>query len=160
MKDVDRVTEAPQVHLADIEVAWHPGQPYTAVATFDLEPARLVELELTMPPQTTLVQAFVAELPTAAESLGENRWRLPLGPEQWPQRVEILFEGPRPHSAWESPPSLAAPELVGVPVLRHALDNPRTDGTRKRKGCAPARDRQPRSNRRGFEWRTPRPSPR
>ena len=117
--DVERITGAPQVHLADISLAWQLDGTYRGVAAYDLEPARTSELEIQLPPHVTLVQCFVAGLPVTALPDGERGWRLPLGPEQWPQRVEILFTGQVALAARDSAGRIfSAPMLSGLPISR------------------------------------------
>lgn len=117
--DVERVTGAPQIHLADISLAWQLDGTYRGVAAYDLEPARITELEIVLPSQVTLIQCFAAGLPVTAVPDGERRWKLPLGPEQWPQRVEILFTGQIGRTADGTVDRLlAAPTIGGLPISR------------------------------------------
>jgi hypothetical protein len=117
VRDVDHSTETPQVHLADFHVTWQADGSYFGVAVFDLEPARLSDFEVVLPPRSRLIRSFVAELPMIAAPSGENRWRLAVGQEQWPQRVEVLYSGvvsPTANNVY----SLPAPQLRGIPVRR------------------------------------------
>jgi hypothetical protein len=117
--DVERITGAPQIHLADISLSWQRDGTYRGVAAYDLEPARVTELEILLPPQLELVQCFAAGLPVTALSAGDRRWQLPLGPEQWPQRVEILFTGRSSPTAGAATGRIfVAPTVSGLPIAR------------------------------------------
>jgi hypothetical protein len=117
VRDTERIAGAPRVHLADISVVWSADLSYRAVATFDLEPARLAELECIMPPQSALLQVFAAELPVTAQSLDGRRWRIPLGPEQWPQRVALIYRGTLERGR-AGQMEFASPELAGLSISR------------------------------------------
>jgi hypothetical protein len=70
-----------------------------------------------MPPQSLLLQVFVAELPVTAQALDGHRWRIPLGPEQWPQRVAVIYRGTLDRGG-AGQMEFASPELVGLSVSR------------------------------------------
>ncbi|MFV1964082.1 MAG: hypothetical protein ACC628_01570 [Pirellulaceae bacterium] len=119
VRDVDRVTGAPQVHLADILLSWRLDGTCYGVTTFDLEPARLSEVELAIPPDFELVQVTVAGLPVTVKHLDNEHWRVRLGPEQLPQRIEVLFTGKLPRiTPLVRGQRFAAPLLVGLPVMQ------------------------------------------
>ena len=116
LTDVDRSTSAPQVQLAEVSVAWTAPARCYGVASFDLEPARLTHLDLELPPSLRLVQARVANLPATAEPVGD-RWRLPLGPDQLPQRIELIFTGKLPpRRADLGGQVFPGPAIPGLPV--------------------------------------------
>ena len=117
VRDTERIAGAPRVHLADISVVWSADLSYRAVATYDLEPARLAELECVMPQQSALLQVFVAELPVTAQSLNGRRWRIPLGPEQWPQRVALIYRGTLERGR-AGQMEFASPEITGLSISR------------------------------------------
>jgi hypothetical protein len=117
LRDVDRVTGAPQVHLADIFLAWRLDGTCYGVATFDLEPARLTETELAVPQHLEIIQVMVAGLPVPAQRAENGNWRLPVGPEQLPQRIEVLFQGQLDlANLLFNGETFAGPALVGLPV--------------------------------------------
>ncbi len=92
-KSVSRALSRPQISLADVGVAWNDDGSYRGVARFDLQPAGLANCLVELPAAAQLVQATVAGLPAVLTPSGENRFRLMLGPQQLPQRIELLYTG-------------------------------------------------------------------
>ena len=109
----------PQVRLADIHFAWNRDGSCRGMAAFDLEPAGLSSCILRMPETFQLMQATVADLPATLVSLGDNQWRLSLGPDQLPQRITVVYTGrlagALPASGRSEIPS---PRLVDLSVER------------------------------------------
>jgi hypothetical protein len=132
--DVDRVTSVPQVTMADVYVNWQTDGRCHGVASFDLEPAKLSEVEFTVPSQWEIIQVRVEGLPVVATPVGHQVWRLPVGPEQLPQRIEILFAG---HLAAKDEQLggrlFPAPVPAGLPVVRSlwTIQGPATAGIGK-----------------------------
>ena len=61
----------------------------------------------------------MAELPAQIAAVGDNLWRVQLGPDQLPQRIDVVFSGALVHDdhqagVWKIP----APQLTGLPVRR------------------------------------------
>jgi hypothetical protein len=81
------------VRLADIAATVSADGTVAGIATFDLEPAGLTECQLELPANFQPVQLRVAGLPALSEPVGNGRWRVPLGPQQLPQRLEVLYTG-------------------------------------------------------------------
>ncbi|REK11583.1 MAG: hypothetical protein DWQ37_13805 [Planctomycetota bacterium] len=93
LKAVQREDAVPRVRLADIHLAWHDDGSYQAVAAFDVEPGGASQCELQLPAGSRLIHAAVERLPALVAAREANRWRLGLGPEQLPQRIEIIYTG-------------------------------------------------------------------
>lgn len=92
-KIAGRAASVALVRLADIAATVASDGTVAGVATFDLEPAGLTECQLELPANFQPVQLRVAGLPALSEPVGNGRWRVPLGPQQLPQRLEILYTG-------------------------------------------------------------------
>jgi len=82
-----------QVRLQDVHVAWNERGKCYGTVSFDVEPEGRSTCILKMPTTFKLVNASVATLPASLQALQGNRWRIQLGPEQLPQRIEIVFQG-------------------------------------------------------------------
>ena len=108
--------EAPEVRLLDVRLAWQADQTCHGVATFDLESAGMWECPLRLPDGCELVQAFVAGLPATPVPAGRNRWQVPLGPKEFPQRVEIVFTGTVSVPDAAGRMRFDSPSLEGLPV--------------------------------------------
>jgi hypothetical protein len=63
------------------------------VAAFDLMPGGSPTCLLDLPAGCELVHATVESLPALARRQSETRWQLSLGPQQLPQRVELIYRG-------------------------------------------------------------------
>jgi hypothetical protein len=110
-----RTPGQPQVMLADISLSWQADGVVQGVAAFDLEPAGNRECPLVLPGGYRLVQARVGGLPALAFAEGHQQWRLTLGSDELPQRIEVVFDGTLPRAAW-SQQRLPAPALGELPV--------------------------------------------
>jgi hypothetical protein len=93
LKAVQREGATARVNLAEIQMAWLADGSYQAVAAFDVEPGGARQCVLRLPAAARLVHASVERLPALITPAAEGRWRLGLGPEQLPQRVEIVYAG-------------------------------------------------------------------
>jgi hypothetical protein len=114
LKAVERERAAAHVKLADIHVAWLPGGGYQACAMFDVEPGGATNCLLEMPPGCELIHLAIEQLPTSIVPAETNKFRIALGPQQLPQRIELLYTGP-PLGAG-SVKRLQPPRLVGLKV--------------------------------------------
>jgi hypothetical protein len=116
LKAVKRTGASSRVMLADIHLIWQPDGNCQGVATFDLEPGTANSCVLELPPGHQLLHAAVESLPALVVPLDGNRWRLGLGPQQLPQRVEVIYTGPLAGSS--SRRRFQAPRLVDLGVDR------------------------------------------
>ncbi len=114
LKAVKRTGAVSHVMLADLHVIWQPDGNCQGVATFDLEPGTANSCVLELPPGHRLLHAAVESLPALVVPLDGNRWRLGLGPQQLPQRVEVIYTGPLAGSS--SHRRFQAPRLVDLGV--------------------------------------------
>lgn len=116
LREVERLTGTPQVALTDYQLRWSRDGQAHGVATFYLEPSRLAEVELALPPELEPLHFKVAGLPAVGRLVAPNRWKVPVGPELLPQLVEVLFAAKMPpHLRNRSEIVLSAPTLVGIP---------------------------------------------
>jgi hypothetical protein len=99
LKAVQRASASAQVSLADIHLVWQANGHCQGVAIFDLKPFGATSCVLELPSGCRLVHVSIESLPALLTPLGEQRWRLGLGPPQLPQRVEVVYTGPAPGSA-------------------------------------------------------------
>jgi hypothetical protein len=67
------------------------------VADFDILPGGAANVVLQLPPQGRLLHATIEGVPAQVADLGDGRWRLGLGPQQLPQRLEVVYAGPFEH---------------------------------------------------------------
>jgi hypothetical protein len=116
LEAADALHSSPRVRLADIRIVWQADAALHGAATFDVEPGKLQECPLWLPQGYRLVHIAVADVPSDPLPVGENTWRVPLGPARLPQRIEIVFSG-----KLSSPPSSAqcrfdVPTLGDLPV--------------------------------------------
>lgn len=129
LREVERLAGTPSVHLADYQLRWSEDLKTHGVATFYVEPSRLSEIEIAMPAGIRPWYFHVAGLPAAARKSGDDRWRVPLGPELLPQLVEVLFSGHAVQSAQQGNETVFdAPVVLGIPVNQTlwTIQGPRT----------------------------------
>jgi hypothetical protein len=107
-----------RVHLADVRVAWQADETYRGVASFDLEPGRLVECPLWMPQGGRLLHATVADVPVTPVPDGADAWRIPLGSTRLPQRIEVTYAGTLPTRTSPARRRFDTPMLGNLPVLQ------------------------------------------
>ncbi len=93
LRSLGQVSGVPQVHLADVFLAWRSDGTCHGVTAFDLEPAGLAECPLDLPDGFRLVQVALDGLPATPAVHGENRFAVPLGLSTLPQRLEVVFDG-------------------------------------------------------------------
>ena len=114
LKAVQRASAVAQVDGVDIHLAWLPDGSYQAVAAFDVTPGGSTECVLDLPDGCRMLHASVERLPARVVALPENRWRLGLGPQQLPQRIEVVYTGFTAEST--SDLHFEAPRLVDLKV--------------------------------------------
>ena len=68
---LERVTGTPQVALTDYQLRWSMAGHIRGVATFYLEPSRLAEVELALPPGMEPLHFKVAGLPAVGRLVAE-----------------------------------------------------------------------------------------
>ena len=117
MRDVDRIAGSPEVHLADIAIDWESNSSYRALATYNLEPAGLSEVRLTLPPRAVLVQAFVAKSRPRRNGSGTMS-----GAAAEIRTMAATNRSPLHGSAAATRrrrrPDISAPSLAGLPIAR------------------------------------------
>ncbi len=114
LKAVERERAAANVKLADIQVAWLPGGRYRACAMFDVEPGGATHCQLELPPDCELIHMAIEQLPTSIVPTETNKFRVALGPQQLPQRIELLYTGPS--LGVSSMQRIQPPRLTGLKV--------------------------------------------
>jgi hypothetical protein len=106
----------PRVQLADIKVAWNHDRTCYGVVAFDVTPMQLTECILEVPPRLSIAHVNVAGVPVTLQAARDRRLRIPLGPDQLPQRIDVVFFG-RIGSSFAIPgETLSAPTLANLPV--------------------------------------------
>ncbi len=111
---VKRAGLASRVVLADIHVTWQGDGKCQGVATFDLEQGTAGSCVLELPTGYQLVHAAVESLPALLLPIDATHWRLNLGPQQLPQRVQVIYTGTLVGSATQR--VFQAPRLVDLKV--------------------------------------------
>lgn len=114
LKAVQRANASAQVRLADIHLLWQGDGNCQGVATFDLESGGAAHCVLQLPAGHRLQNVTIDNLPAQLADLGENRWRLALGAQGLPQRVDVIFTGSL--SGSDSFRRFEAPRLVDLDV--------------------------------------------
>jgi len=103
-----------QVSLADVTMAVQPGGAYWGTAVFDLLPGRQTEYPLRMGLGQELLHLRVNNRPICLTSGPGGEYRLGLGPQSLPQRIELVFRGT--HTGGAHP--CDGPRLEGLPAAR------------------------------------------
>ena len=93
LKSVQRASTTARVKLADIQVVGQADGSCQGVATFDVEPAGATTCVLQLPANCQLLHASLESVPAQLAPLGDDRWRLSLGPPELPQRLEVIYVG-------------------------------------------------------------------
>ncbi|MDP6553450.1 MAG: hypothetical protein QGG71_02215 [Pirellulaceae bacterium] len=114
--NVGRLGATSQVQLADFNVAWNYDRTCYGVAAFDVTPLQIAECILVVPPGLSIAHVKVAGVPVTLRSEKENRVGIPLGPEQLPQRIEVVFFGQLSSTSAIPGEMIAAPSLANLPV--------------------------------------------
>jgi hypothetical protein len=94
IKAVRRAQTASRVRLADIHIAWNGDNRFRGVAQFDLQSAGADHCVAELPPDCRLLHASLEGLPAQVTEIDAKRWRIALGPNQLPQRLEFVYLGP------------------------------------------------------------------
>ena len=115
LRSVQQVEGVRRVQLADHRVSWGCDGTTCGVASFYLHPAGEATCQLTLPVDHQLVHATVDGLVAVRKQAGERNWSLMLGPEQLPQRVEVVYTG---HVNGNPPRRFEGPIIDGWPVQR------------------------------------------
>lgn len=113
LQSIDRIPGIQQVRLAEFSLARSTGDALVGVASFDLSPAGLDECVLQLPESYRLIHASLGGQPTSLTAEPGNRWKLPLGRAQLPQRVEAIFTGHAMLSGIEQR-KIEVPRLIGL----------------------------------------------
>jgi hypothetical protein len=93
LKAVKMERVAATARLMDVHLAWLPDGSYCCAASIDIEPGGATYCDLEMPPGSTLIHAAIERLPAVISPVAKGRSRLALGPQQLPQRIELLYTG-------------------------------------------------------------------
>ena len=118
LRPLDHAHQAARVRLADVRIAWQADGSCRGVATFDVQPGQSSECRLHLPIGYRLVQVRVADVPTAPVAAQPDRWRIALGPQHLPQRIDVVFQGHLEEGLGVGAQSFIAPRLEGLPVMR------------------------------------------
>ena len=101
-----------RVQLADHRVICDSARRFGA-SSFHLIAGRRESCVLEAPQGLRLLRVSVDGYPAELTSLGEQKWRLHLGRQPLPQRIEVVYEAPHNPSA---PLTLQSPRLAGLEV--------------------------------------------
>jgi hypothetical protein len=110
------VSSQPVVRLADYQVTWNHGETFHGIATFDLDSFGAGHVVLRTPPQIRLVSGTLDELNLILNPLKKDRWRIELGSQVFPQRLQLMFVGQLRSTAGKTAMTFAAPTLEDVTV--------------------------------------------
>ncbi len=113
---VGRLGGTPQVQLADIHVAWNDDRTYYGVGSFDIIPRQLTEVMLIVPSRLEIAHVEVAGIPVTLRTESGTRHWVPLGPDQLPQRVDVVFSGSSQSGSPRFGETILAPTLADLPV--------------------------------------------
>ncbi|MBX7168365.1 MAG: hypothetical protein K1X74_18665 [Pirellulales bacterium] len=105
-----------RVRLADIRVVQVDLDQIGGIASYDLEPGGMSQVEVELPPACTALQWRMAEVPADPERVAARRWRLRLASPRLPQRLELQFRISR--SELPADATVLAPQIVDLPVER------------------------------------------
>lgn len=114
--NVGRLGGTPQVQLADINVVCNRDRTTYGVASFDVIPLQMTELQLVVPSGFSIAHVDVAGVPVTLRTDRQGRVWIPLGPEQLPQRIDVVFFGRLSSIAALPGDVISAPSLADVPV--------------------------------------------
>ena len=79
------------VRLADVAVAWQTNRRWCGVAALDIEPGGAKELELRLPADCELVQAYVEDMPAVTTDSAGGPWRIALASCDSPQQIVVVY---------------------------------------------------------------------
>ncbi len=131
MKSVRHSMGAASVRLADVAVIRQQDGTCYGMVTFDLSPAGLARATLDVPKGFELIQATLAGLPARLTASEDGARQLALGPEEFPQRLEVVFAGRVPAGATRDAYHIPYPVLRDLHVERTlwTVYAPPRDGT-------------------------------
>jgi hypothetical protein len=116
VQNLRRLGGTPQVQLADINVTWNHDRSCYGVVAFDVTPLQLTECTLVVPANLSIAHVNVAGVPVNLRPASDRRVVIPLGPDQLPQRIDVVFFG-RLLSNFAIPgETISAPILADLPV--------------------------------------------
>ncbi|HEY2760390.1 MAG TPA: hypothetical protein VGI75_06595, partial [Pirellulales bacterium] len=118
LRSAQRANDKARVRTEDIAVSWSRADECAGTATFDLESASETSCEVVMPERSQLISASVDGVPAQLTRLGERRFNIWLGDNQFPRRVEAVFTTEVNRS--NNRVRLLAPFLAGLPA-EHTL---------------------------------------
>ena len=126
----------PQIHLANVRLAWQADGSFWALCSYDLDPAGLDSCPITLPAKCRLVQAFVGGQPvlvspgtseptspalaedsaSGSAANGPSGWLIPLASTTLPQRVELIWTSEGEPLAASGSRTFILPTLGEIPV--------------------------------------------
>ena len=83
----------PTIRQADIRFTMLADHHFHAVAAYHLEPAGSSHVTCQLPNNCQLLQLRVADLPAPATRQGDGQWRIALGSDALPQRIDVVYAG-------------------------------------------------------------------
>ncbi len=107
-----------QVLLADVALAAQADGACRGVAAFDVQPAGLADCPLELPQPLQLLQVTVEGTPVLPVPQGPGRFRIPLGLNLLPQRIEVVFEAHLAQVAAQGAAEFPLPRLGDLPVQK------------------------------------------
>lgn len=108
VKQVERFSGEPIVHLAEHQVTWNRSGRLAGESVFEVEPGGTAQVRLELPPQLDLVQVQVGPYPARLHTTDVGTWTVELNSDQWPQSVKVLYR---------MRPERTTSEMIAVPRL-------------------------------------------
>jgi len=120
LESIDLSAPQARVRLADITAICGRDRRAWGVASFDLEPAGQSSCVVAMPGDGRVLAFQIAGATVDPLPEGTGGWRVPLGPGQFPQRLEVAFTVELQTSEQGGPDvrELRAPQILNWPVER------------------------------------------
>jgi hypothetical protein len=112
VKQVERFSGEPVVHLAEHRVIREATGRYAGQSQFEIEPGGTGQVHLEVPAHLELIQVQVGSQPARLRGNAEGAWTVELNSDQWPQTVQALYRsrGERVFA------NVEAPRLAGLRV--------------------------------------------
>jgi hypothetical protein len=112
VKQVERFSGEPVVHLAEHRVALDATGRFAGESLFEIEPGGTGQVSLEVPDHLELIHVQVGAQPARLRGGANGIWTLELTSDQWPQSIEVLYRhrGERPSA------TVDAPRLAGLRV--------------------------------------------
>ena len=123
----DQPEGVPVVRRANVRLAWRADGTCFGECVFDLEPAGRGWCPLILPEGCRLARLSVGGVPTVPIPVGNSRegdlragerYRVELGPQSVPRRIEVVFTGVLPEVGSDVERTFDAPRLGELPVER------------------------------------------